>query len=86
MELIAIIGKPGVGKTTISKYLDRRFDDVGYLDIDEITRKDPELLQVRNLGLMDIKNNILMGPNDSNLTSYYPEVLEKIGKIFKLSR
>ena len=25
-------------------------------------------------------------PNDSNLTSYYPEVLEKIGKIFKLSR
>lgn len=25
-------------------------------------------------------------PNDSNLTSYYPEILEKIGKIFKLSR
>lgn len=74
MELIAIIGKPGVGKTTISKYLDRRFDDVGYLDIDEITRKDPELLQVRNLGLMDIKNNILMGPNEKK----FYDTIEKI--------
>lgn len=64
MELIAIVGKPGSGKTTISKYLTQIYKDIEYLNIDEISKNDSELIQLRKQGLSDINNNILMGKNE----------------------
>lgn len=77
METIAIFGKPGAGKTTISKYLNQLYNDISYLNIDEITKNDSKLLQLRNQGLRDIKDNILMGKNEKKFYDGIKKIIIK---------
>lgn len=77
METIAIVGKPGVGKTTISKYLNQLYNDISYLNIDEITKNDANLLELRNQGLIDIRDNILMGENEKKFYDGIKKIIIK---------
>lgn len=77
MDLIAIIGKPGSGKTTISKYLTELYSNINYLNIDELSNNNPNLFQLRLLGLNDINNNIIMGENER---TYYNRLKKEIIK------
>lgn len=77
MDLIAIIGKPGSGKTTISKYLTELYPNINYLNIDELSNNNPNLFQLRLLGLNDINNNIIMGKNER---TYYNGLKKEIIK------
>lgn len=77
MELIAIIGKPGAGKTTISTYLSQLYSDISYLNIDDTVANDSKLLKLRNEGLRDIKDNILMGENEKNFYNGIKKIIIK---------
>lgn len=59
MIKIGIIGAPGSGKTTFSKYLENKNPNIGYLSVDKVTTSDKELHIARDQILWAAYNNSL---------------------------
>lgn len=59
MIKIGIIGNPGSGKTTFSRYLENKYPSIGYLSVDKVTTSNEELHTTRNQILWSAYNNSL---------------------------
>lgn len=57
MLKIGIIGNPGSGKTTLSKYLENKYPNVGNLCVDTVTFNNEELQKTRNQIVWAAHNN-----------------------------
>lgn len=57
MIKIGIIGKPGSGKTTLSRYLENKYPNISYLSVDKITTSNEELHATRDQILLAAYHN-----------------------------
>ena len=75
MIKIGIIGIPGSGKTTLSRYLTTKKEEITYLSVDEITEADEGLLQLRDGYFVALHNNELPEEKLKNMKATLDELV-----------